>query len=267
MGFEEAIALNTVWLRLNLISLFGLLGCAILSVPPAWTHSKRLVDNWAIARLISLVPLFVLLGACATGKAVEPGVRHIGGGRLHIRPARVAVLMPSTGDPMLVNAYARLDAQTHLLFQQGLGSHIVERSELPAVRKEQHWQYAEPAAEEATARLGQLLGADTLILYQIKIPELRERLFAEWGTPLSPITLSAKVVRVETGEAVWSHVVTVEERQTVLSPGGGIGFNPAVWQALDRGVDEMLVAVGEAVTCEQVRCEARNVAHAEAASR
>jgi len=59
----------------------------------------------------------------------------------------------------------------------------------------------------------------------------------------------------------------VEERQTVHSPGGGIGFNPAVWQALDRGVDEMLVAVGEAVTCEQVRCEARNVAHAEAASR
>ena len=216
--------------------------------------SERVFGYWVIVRLISIVPLLALLGACATGKAVESGVRHSGGGRLHIRPARVAVLIPSTGDPMLVNAYARLDAQTDLLFQQGLGSHVVERSELAAVRHEQRWQYREPAAEEATARLGQLLGADALIVYRIKIPELRERLFAEMGAPLSPVTIVAKVVRVETGEEVWSHVVTVEERQTVTWPGGGLGFNPAVWQALDRGVEEMLVAVGEAVTCELVSC-------------
>jgi len=221
----------------------------------ASTRSKRMSGYRAIVRLISLVPLFALLGACAAGKGIDTGIRHSGGGRLHIRPTRVAVLIPSTGDPMLVNAYARLDAQTDLLFQEGLGSHVVERSELPAVRHEQRWQYSEPAAEEATARLGQLLGADALILYQIKIPELRERLFAEEGAPLSPITIFAKVVRVETGEDVWSHVVTVEARQGIQLSGGGLGFDPAVWQALDRGVEAMLMAVAEAVTCEQASCE------------
>jgi len=221
----------------------------------ASTHSRGMLGDRAIVRLISLVPIFALLGACATGKGVETGVRHSGGGRLHMRPARLAVLIPSTGDPMLLNAYARLDAQTDFLFQEGLGSHVVERSELRAVRHEQRWQYSEPAAEEATARLGQLLGADALILYHIKIPELRERLFAEEGAPFSPVTIFAKVVRVETGEDVWSHVVTVEARRGDQWSGGGLGFDPAVWQALDRGVDEMLMAVGEAVICEQLSCE------------
>lgn len=221
----------------------------------ASTHAKRQLGDWAMVRLISFVLLVALLGACATGKGVETRVRHSGGGRLHIRPAHVAVLIPSEGDPMLVNAYARLDAQTVLLFEQGLGSHIVERSELPAVRNEQRWQYMEPAAEETTARLGQLLSPDALILYRIKIPELRERLFAEEGDPLSPVTIFVKVVRVETGEEVWSHVVTVQERRSVQRLGGGVGFDPAVWQALDRGVEEMLIAIGEAVTCEQLRCE------------
>ena len=62
-------------------------------------------------------------------------------------------------------------------------------------------------------------------------------------------------MRVETGEDVWSHVVTVEARRGDQWSGGGLGFDPAVWQALDRGVDEMLMAVGEAVICEQLSCE------------
>jgi len=156
---------------------------------------------------------------------------------------------------MLANAYARLDAQTDQLFQLALGSQIVERSELSTVQAEQHWQYLEPAAEATTARLGRLLGADALVLYHITIPTMRERLFASEGEPFSAVTISGKIVRVETGEEIWSHVVTVEEGQTRQRPAAGIGFDPTIWQALDRGVNEMLVALGEALTCAQVSCE------------
>ncbi len=156
---------------------------------------------------------------------------------------------------MLGNAYARLDAQTDQLFQLALGSHIVERSELSTVQAEQHWQYVQPAEEATTARLGRLLGADALILYRITIPAVRERMFALEGEPLSPVTIFGKIVRVETGEEIWSHVVTVEEGQARQRPAAVLGFDPTVWQALDRGVEEMLVAVGEAVTCAQVSCE------------
>lgn len=206
-------------------------------------------------RLIGAVLLSVLIGACATGQRGEARVHHTGGNRLGIRPARVAVLIPSTEDPMLANAYARLDAQTDQLFQLALGSHVLERSALSVAKAEQRWQYVEPAAEATTARLGRLLGADALVLYHITLPALRERMFASEGEPLSPVTISGKIVQVETGEEIWSHVVTVEEGQAHQRPAAGIGFDPTVWQALNRGVDEMLVAVGEAVACAQVSCE------------
>ena len=119
----------------------------------------------------------------------------------------------------------------------------------------QHSRHLGTAAEATTARLGRLLGADALILYHITIPALRERMLASEGEPLSPVTIFGKIVRVETGEEIWSHVVTVEEQQAHQRPAAGIGFDPTVWQALDRGVDEMLVAVGEAVACAQVSCE------------
>ena len=206
-------------------------------------------------RAVSIGFAFVLLAGCATGEEIELLVHHTGGGSLGIRPQRVAVVIPSTTDPMLVNAYARLDADTDHLFQIGLGSHIVERNELAAMHEEQHRQYFEPAAEETTVRLGRLLGADVLILYRIKVPALRERLFAVDAGQMSPVTILGKAMRVETGEEVWNHVVTVEigrvRHQTVE-----VSFDHAIWHAMNRGVEEMLAVLAEAVVGEQVRAEA-----------
>ncbi len=206
-------------------------------------------------RFAGLIILVAFLAGCATGESGRPEVRHTGGGQLTLRPARIAVIVPPTGDAHVSNAYARLDAETDRLFKQGLGSRVVERSHLRAVQAEQRWQYIGPASEETTVRLGRMVGADALILYRIKIPELRERMFASEGTPLSPVTIQGKVVRVETGEEVWSYVVTVEVGQSRRQFGTGGGYDPAVWQAVDRGVDAMLGAVAEAVNCVQRQCE------------
>ncbi len=206
-------------------------------------------------RLVTLSVVVVFLASCASGEGLKTHVRHTGGGKLNLRPARIAVIVPPTGDTHVTNAYARLDAETDRLFKQGLGSRVVERSHLRAVQAEQRWQYLSPASEETTVRLGRLVGADALILYRIKIPELRERMFASEGTLLSPVTIQGKVVRVETGEDVWSYVVTVEVGQSRRQFGPGGGYDPAVWQAVDRGVDAMLGAVAEAVQCLPPQCE------------
>jgi hypothetical protein len=214
-----------------------------------------MVQSHRTTKLIAILGLaWGLLAGCASEEAAPLRVQHAGGGSFSARPQRVAVIVPSVTDPMLLNAYARLDADTDYLLQKGLGSQIVDRSDLTAVHEEQHRQYFEPAGEETTVRLGRLLGADTLIVYRIKTPELRERLFADRADQLSPVTIFSKVVRVETGEEVWTHAVTVEIGQTRHGL-AEVTADHAIWHALNQGVDEMLAALTETVASAQLKFE------------
>jgi hypothetical protein len=208
--------------------------------------SVRKDMDMGFGRLL-LFPMALGLAACATQNSGLTVVHHDGVGSLGMRPARIAVLNPPTEDPMLANAYARLNTGTSRLFQQELGSAVLERSDLPVLKAEQRWQYLEPAAEETSVALGRLLGADALMLYRIKIPELRERLFAREGDRFSPITISGKVMQVSTGEKVWSHVVTVEVSRDAKEPTSRFALDPAIWSGLVRAVNEMLTAVSEAI--------------------
>lgn len=194
-----------------------------------------------------------LISACSTQVASRPHDDLLGVARLGIHPARAAVLIPSTTDPALAYAYARLETMTSHLLRDNLGSLIVERGDLRSVREEQRWQYAEPAAEPTTARLGRLSGADTLIMYRILSPTPRERLFASEGI-VSPVTIIGKVVRVETGEVVWNHLVSVEVSPLDRWRGPGNGFDPGMRQALDHGVKAMEAALSYAVQCRTQRC-------------
>jgi hypothetical protein len=103
--------------------------------------------------------------------------------------------------------------------------------------------------------VGKLVGADALVLYRIVTPDLAERLFAEAGDSLSPVTVLAKVVGVETGLILWTHEVTEPVRSAGRHLSREGGYDPGVQQALDRGVDEMLAALAEAIVCEQVHCD------------
>ena len=216
--------------------------------------SLLMSDYWCRIQGHSIALACILLMGCASGEDVELRVHHTGGGEFATQPKRVAILTPSTSDPLLVNAYSRLDAHTDYLFQRGLGSQIVERSDLAVVHEEQHRQYFEPAEEETTVRLGRLLGADILIVYRIKIPELRERLFTEQADQLSPVTIFGKAVRVETAEEVWTHAVTVEIGR-IRHGLTEVSLDHAIWHALNQGVDEMLAALAEAVISVQLKSE------------
>jgi hypothetical protein len=216
--------------------------------------SLLMSDYWCRIQRHSIALVCLLLMGCASGEDIALRVHHTGGGEFATRPKRVAVLTPSTSDPLLVNAYSRLDADTDYLFQRGLGSQIVARSDLAVVHEEQHRQYFEPSGEETTVRLGRLLGADILIVYRIKIPEFRERLFAEQADQLSPVTILGKAVRVETAEQVWTHAVTVEIGR-IRHGLAEVSIDHAIWHALNQGVYEMLAALTEAEASVQFKSE------------
>ena len=204
-------------------------------------------------RLSGLLLVMSLVSACASQESSRFSEDMSDIPVLGIRPSRIAVLIPSTTDPTLAYAYARLETMTGHLLHEALGSLIVERRELTSIHSEQRWQYAQPAAEETATRLGRLSGADTLFLYRILSPTLRERLFSTEGT-LLPVTIIGKVVTVETGEVVWNHLVSVDARPTDRWRGAGIGFDAGVRQALDHGVRAMEAALTHAVRCRSQGC-------------
>lgn len=210
-----------------------------------------------IERRLGLGLLLCLLvgpGACA-GDRRPAALPHVPAAPLGGQPARVAILVPRPPDHMLAGAYAKLESRTATLFQAVLGSQVVERGDLSSVQAEQAWQYSHAAAEQSVVSVGKLVGADALVLYRIVTPDLAERLFAEAGDSLSPVTVLAKVVGVETGLILWTHEVTEPVRSAGRHLSHEGGYDPGVQQALDRGVDEMLAALAEAIVCEQAHCD------------
>jgi len=201
----------------------------------------------------SFLLLLGLASACSPGDIpqVRDEVSRIP--KLGIRPVRIAVLVPPTKDPTLAYAYARLETMTNHLLREALGTQVVERGDLTVIHLEQRWQHAEPASEETTARLGRLSGADALVLYRILSPSFRERLFASEES-LSPVAIIGKVVRVETGEVVWTHLVSVAMQPMDRWRGTRFDSDPMVRQALDHGVEAMEAALNSAVRCAHVDC-------------
>lgn len=194
------------------------------------------------------------LWACA-GERRQADRPHVPAAPLGGQPARVAILVPRQPDHAVAGAYAKLESRTATLFQTVLGSQVVERADLSSVQAEQAWQYSHAADERSIVSVGKLVGADALVLYRIVTPDLAERLFAEAGDQLSPVTVLAKVVGVETGLVLWTHEVTEPVRSAGRHLSREGGYDPGVQQAIDRGVDEMLAALAEAIVCEQARCD------------
>lgn len=201
-----------------------------------------------------LLCLLAGLGACA-GEPRQAAPPHVPAAPLGAQPARVAILVPRPPDHTLAGTYAKLESRTATLFQTVLGSQVVERADLPSVLTEQSWQYTHAVSEQSLVSVGKLVGADALVLYRIVTPDLAERIFAEAGDELSPVTVLAKVVGVETGVVLWAHEVTEPVRSAGRHLSREGGYDPGVGQALDRGVDEMLAALAEAIVCEQAHCD------------
>lgn len=204
------------------------------------------MDRKFIATIGSAFLFLVVLGGCGTVHKLKPSVIVVG--PILGLPSRIAILRSKVQDPtfrhdaLYESAYGRLELQTGELLRQSKNI-IVERRDLRSIRDEQWWQYQPEASEKVAAPVGELLGAELLFIYRITVPSYRERLFNHGSGP--QIMVAVKVLRVETGEVVWSHISAVQmhPQQFYLSN----EYTQALQEGLDQVVDAMLTAVRDAI--------------------
>lgn len=152
---------------------------------------------------------------------------------------RLAILYPKTYTKELLNGYLRLEAATFQLKSQRPGLRIIDRFHLPEILGEQRFQLAASVDDESAVRIGRLLGIDSVVIYGIEMPGLRERVLARLYGDLPPVMVTTKLLKIETGEVLYYNVVL----SRVPDPQGGwTGFDnardmhPDILAALDRGL-------------------------------
>ena len=202
---------------------------------------RRGVAAWSILLLLSPP-----LAGCQTAPTFPPPVWNTIAPslRIPVNVERLAVLYPKTYNRELLDAYARLAGATFQLKEQRPSLHIVERFDLPTIRGEQSFQLSGAVSEGTAVGLGHLFGADSILLYQIEGPTIRDRVLAKLYGGLPPFTVTSKVIRVESAEVVYLNVVTAP-----VSPGNdsfpsfvtNSRYDLSFQAALNRGIAQTIV--------------------------
>lgn len=189
----------------------------------------------------------LLLGLTAVGcqtaspLALTPSARNDAPGFVHVPMTveRLAILYPKTYNRELMDAYARLAWAAFQLKEQRPSLRIVERLDLPAIQGEQLFQLSGVVSDATAMSVGRLLGADSVLLYRIDGPTLRDRVLAKLYGELPPFTVTSKVVRVESAEVVYHNVVTTPvafQEDSLPSLFNDPQRDPSFQTALERGI-------------------------------
>jgi hypothetical protein len=121
---------------------------------------------------------------------------------------RIAVLYPHGGSHEWSSAYSRLEGAAFQLKALRPNLRIIDRSHMLAIVSEQRFQGGGLVSDESAVRIGQMLGVDSVLIYRIDGPTLRDRVWARWHRDLPPVTVTSKILRVESAEVVYHNVVT-----------------------------------------------------------
>jgi hypothetical protein len=201
--------------------------------------------NWP--RVISRGGFFFLMAAALAGCQSSPlpapsplPVRPLGPAvTIPSNVQRIAVFYPRSSNSDFLAAYQRLEGATFQLKGQRPGLKVVDRFHLLTLITEQRLQGTGVVADDSAVRLGHLLGVDSVLLYSIDGPTLRDRLFARGPSHVRPITVTTKIIRVESAEVVYFNVVTTrmdEESSWDWSLSDKWDYHQLSQAALERGI-------------------------------
>lgn len=157
---------------------------------------------------------------------------------------RLAVLYPRGANSEWASAYSRLEGAAFQLKAHRPTLRIIDRSNMPTVFTEQRFQAGGLVSDASAVRIGQLLGVDSVLIYRIDGPTLRDRLWARQQEDLPPITVTSKIIRVESAEVVYLNVVTArvdgaDGSRWLLSD--NVDYKRWSREALDRGIKQTVV--------------------------
>ncbi|MDF0673552.1 MAG: hypothetical protein P0120_04290 [Nitrospira sp.] len=157
---------------------------------------------------------------------------------------RLAVWYPRTSEQEMTYGYSRLEQATFQLKKQRSWIKIVERRDIDQLTNEQRWQLSGRVEDDSVVRIGKWLGADSLVLFRIEGPTMRERMLARFYGRMPPFVVSSKIISVASGEVLYHDIVTA-----MATPQSGewsdyasdYELQPAMRAALDHALS---VAIG-----------------------
>ncbi len=169
-------------------------------------------------------------------------------------PRSVAILITDNqhvffkNDSLMQHAYDRLESKSWRILSEQAGVRVVERRNLEVVRSEQHLQQLYAMDEGSAVRIGGLVGAQAVLLYQIRLPSWRDRILVEENS--LPITFGGRLLEVETGTVLWSETVTIAPSQCHADD-CWFGGKPqaTLWPTFEQGIDELVGEFSKAVPC------------------
>ena len=172
-------------------------------------------------QMVGILTMVVLMASCATVTTQMPptlGFRSTPP-VLPIPAAvqRMVVPYPRGGSSEWSSAYSRLEGAALQLKTLRPNLRIIDRSHIPATVAEQRFQVGGLSSEESAVRIGRILGVDSVLIYRIDGPTLRDRFFAHQHRDLPPVTVTSKIIRVESAEVVYHNVVTAHVDETGAS--------------------------------------------------
>ena len=187
----------------------------------------------------------LVLWGCQSQSVGPPAASTFGAIRtVPVDVQRIAVFYPHSSNPDFTEAYRRLENAAFQLRDRRSTLRIIDRFNLSLLRSEQHFQQAGSVTDDSAVRIGGLLGVDSVLLYSIDGPNVRERLFASRPSQLRPITVTTKIVRVETAEVVYHNVVTArmdEDPSWGWSVADSMDVQQLGREALDRGIRQTVL--------------------------
>jgi hypothetical protein len=163
---------------------------------------------------------------------------------------RIAILYPKPSRPELTEAYNRLEGATFRLKSYRPALKIVERFDLPRVLDEHRLQLAGSVADDSAIRIGRLLGVDSVLIYRIDGPSLRDRVWARHQGDLPPFTVTSKLIRVESAEIVYHNVVTArvdDAPRWGWSLADETDYQRLSRDAMERGITQTVLELGRAL--------------------
>jgi hypothetical protein len=159
--------------------------------------------------------------------------------------ARLAILFPHATDPSIKSTYLHLEAHSFRLKALRPELQFVDRTLLQVLRQEQNFQLSGAVSDQTAIRLGQLLGADIILHYHVERPTWLDQMRARFSGQLPPVRVFSKVIRVETGEVLFHHMVSVQSRE-LSDDETYASVAPLVQAAVQKGVGKTLQALQQA---------------------
>ena len=159
---------------------------------------------------------------------------------------RLAVIYPVSAERAVMNAYSVLEGAAFQLKELRPSLHIVDRSDLQSVLLEQRLQLEGGVSDATAIRVGKLLGVDSVLLYRVEGPTMRDQALAIFRGDVPPLLVMSKIIIVESAEVVFHNVVTSPVQHSNHDDGTLFKTQSYLQAAMERGIAQTIMDLQQA---------------------